>query len=279
MKIALILAPYDSGHHQSGMGRGPEAIVAGGLVDELTLQGHDVMVQDIGTVGAKQGREIATGFAVAAAIANKVRKARDEDRFPVVLAGNCLTCCGALAGDSADALVWVDQHGDLNTPETSESGFLDGMALATALGLCWQSMAASIPGFQPLDPARCLLVDARDLDEAEKRLVRSLPVPYVSHCSQAHDEAAALKAAGATRVHLHLDLDVTNGDDFEVNRYVTPGGPTPDEVVTMAAGLARALPICGITLSAYDPAYDPKGAVPAYVGRILTNLTAALERI
>ena len=47
----------------------------------------------------------------------------------------------------------------------------------------------------------------------------------------------------------------------------------------MAGGLARALPICGITLSAYDPVYDPKSAVPAYVGKILTNLTAALERI
>lgn len=279
MKIALILAPYDSGHYQSGMGRGPETIVSGGLVDELTLQGHDVTVQEIGHVGAKQGREIATGFAVAAAVANKVRKARDEDCFPVVLAGNCLTCCGALAGESADALVWVDQHGDLNTPETSETGFLDGMALATALGLCWQSMAASIPGFQPLDPARCLLVDARDLDEAEKRLIRTLPVPYVSHCSEAHDRVAALKEAGTARVHLHVDLDVTDPDDLQVNAYVSPGGASQDEVVTMAAGLARTLPICGITLSAYDPAYDPKSAVPAYVGRILTDLTASLERI
>lgn len=279
MKIALILAPYDSGHHQSGMGRGPEAIVTGGLVDELTLQGHDVALEDLGVVGDRQGREIATGFAVAAAVANRVRKARDEERFPVVLAGNCLTACGALAGESADGLVWVDQHGDLNTPETSESGFLDGMSFAAALGLCWQPMASAIPGFRALDPARCLLVDARDLDEAEKRLIRTLPLPFVPHCSEAPGRAAGLKAAGATRIHLHLDLDVTNGDDFQVNRYVAPGGPAQDEVVSMAAGLARALPLCGITLSAYDPAYDPKSSVPAYVGRILTQLIAALERI
>ncbi len=48
MKLSLILAPYDSGHHNAGCGQGPEAIVAGGLVEELALHGHDAVVEDIG---------------------------------------------------------------------------------------------------------------------------------------------------------------------------------------------------------------------------------------
>ena len=93
-----------------------------------------------------------------------------------MLAGNCLTTCGAVAGEAADSIIWFDQHGDINTPETSSYGFLDGMALATALGLCWRPMANAIPGFHAVDPARCMLVDARDLDPDEKVLLDSLPI-------------------------------------------------------------------------------------------------------
>ncbi len=167
MKVSLILASYDSGHYHGGMGQGPDALISGGLVDALKLAGHDVVVEDIGKVGDEQEREIATGFAVCRAVATAVHVARGKDRFPVVLAGNCLTSAGAVAGAAADAIVWADQHGDLNTPETSIYGFLDGMALAVALGLCWRPMAASIPGFQAIDPSRCVLLNARDLDPAE----------------------------------------------------------------------------------------------------------------
>ena len=138
MKIAIILAPYDSGHYQSGHGLGPEAIISAGLTDELSLHGHDVTVEDIGKVGDAQEREISTGFAVCQAIAGKVDASRAQGWFPIVLAGNCLTTVGAVAGEAADSIIWADQHGDINTPETSTSGFLDGMALATVLGLCWR---------------------------------------------------------------------------------------------------------------------------------------------
>ncbi|RUW47315.1 arginase family protein, partial [Mesorhizobium sp. M8A.F.Ca.ET.021.01.1.1] len=135
MKVSLILASYDSGHYHGGMGQGPDALISGGLVDALTLAGHDVTVEDIGRVGDDQEREIATGFAVCNAVSGEVRIARDRGRFPIVLAGNCLTSAGAVAGEGADAIIWADQHGDLNTPETSVYGFLDGMALSTVLGL------------------------------------------------------------------------------------------------------------------------------------------------
>ena len=54
MKLSIILAPYDSGHWHEGFGQGPDAIIAGGLVDELALRGHDVVVEEIGKVGDAQ---------------------------------------------------------------------------------------------------------------------------------------------------------------------------------------------------------------------------------
>ena len=277
MKLSLILAPYDSGYRDSGCGQGPEAILSGGLVEELTLNGHEVSVQDIGTVGPEPGREIATGFAVAGAVAGKTAEAVKAGRFPVVLAGNCLTTIGAVAGEAADAIVWADQHGDLNTPQTSASGFLDGMALAAVLGQCWPVMAAAVPGFAAIDASRCLLVDARDLDAAEKATVARLPI-LRAQCAEAADAAGRLVTGGARRTHLHLDLDVLDPDMVQANRYTWPGGPGPDGLRDAAGRLAQLLPVCGITLSAYDPAYDPKGEVPPVVGRLLVEILGVLEK-
>lgn len=276
MKLSIILASYDSGHYHGGMGQGPDALISGGLVDALTMAGHDVAVEDIGKVGDNQEREIVTGFAVCNAVATEVRLARDIGRFPIVLAGNCLTSAGAVAGEGADAIIWADQHGDLNTPETSIHGFLDGMALATVLGLCWRPMAAAIPGFKPVDPARCVLVNARDLDPAEKQLLQTLPV-IRTECPGVAQATEKLKAAGAKRVHMHLDLDVHDPKELQANRYVSPGGPSPEQLRDAACAMALAVPVVGITISAYDPAFDARADVPPRVGELLNDLIATIE--
>lgn len=276
MKLSIILASYDSGHYHGGMGQGPDALISGGLVDALTMAGHDVAVEDIGKVGDDQEREIVTGFAVCNAVATEVRLARDTGRFPIILAGNCLTSAGAVAGEGADAIIWADQHGDLNTPETSIYGFLDGMALATVLGLCWRPMAAAIPGFKPIDPARCVLVNARDLDPAEKQLLQTLPV-IRTECPGVAQATEKLKAAGAKRVHMHLDLDVHDPEELQVNRYVSQGGPSPEQLRDAACAMALAVPVVGITISAYDPAFDAQADVPPRVGQLLNDLIATIE--
>lgn len=276
MKVSLILASYDSGHYHGGMGQGPDALISGGLVDALTLAGHDVMVEDIGRVGDGQEREIATGFAVCNAVSGEVRMARDRGRFPIVLAGNCLTSAGAVAGEGADAIIWADQHGDLNTPETSVYGFLDGMALSTVLGLCWRPMAAAIPGFRPIDPARCVLLNARDLDPAEEKLLKTLPVIRME-CPGVAQATEKLKAAGANSVHMHLDLDVHDPKALQANRYVTSGGPNPEQLRDAACAMALAVPVVGITVSAYDPAFDAQADVPPLVGQLLNHLLATIE--
>ena len=276
MKLSIILASYDSGHYHGGCGQGPDALIAGGLVEALTLAGHEVAVEDIGRLGDGQQREIATGFAVCNAVSGEVRIARDRGRFPIVLAGNCLTSAGAVAGEGADAIIWADQHGDLNTPETSTTGFLDGMALATVLGLCWRPMAKAIPGFQPIDPSRCVLVNARDLDPAETRLLESLPI-IRTECPNAASSAERLTAAGAKRVHMHIDLDVHDPEKLQANRYADPGGPAPEQLRQAACGMALSAPLVGITISAYDPAFDAQADVPPLVGQLLNDLLTTIE--
>jgi arginase len=276
MRLTIVLACYDSGHYRSSFGLGPETLIAEGLADHLRAQGHDVLVEDIGKVGDTQAREIATGFAVCKAVAGKVRSACDDGRFPIVLGGNCLTAAGAVAGDGADSIVWFDQHGDINTPETSSFGFLDGMALSSVLGLCWRPMTAAIPGFQAIDPARCVLVDARDLDPGERVLLEELPIIHVP-CDKAIELSTTLIASGAVRTHLHLDLDVHDPSVLQANKYATPGGPSPDQVRSAVSGFARSIPLAGMTITAYDPTFDPGKKVPPAVAALLVDFLAVLE--
>lgn len=277
MNVTIILASYDSGYYHGGCGQGPDALIAGGLTEALKLAGHDIDVHDIGRMSDEQEREIATGFAVCNAVSGEVRIACDRGRFPIVLAGNCLTSAGAVAGEGADAMIWADQHGDLNTPDTSTSGFLDGMALATVLGLCWRPISARIPGFKAIDPARCVLVNARDLDTAEQQLLETLPV-IRTECPDWAGAAQKLKDAGAERIHMHIDLDVHDPEELQANRYATPGGPAPEQVRQAMCGMAGPLTLVGLTISAYDPAFDAKGEVPPLVGQLLVDLLATLEK-
>lgn len=278
MKLAIILAPYDSGRYQAGFGQGPDAIITGGLVDELALHGHEAEVVEIERIEDQDLREITAGFAVCRAVSDAIRAARSDGRFPVVLAGNCLTAAGAVAGEGADSIVWFDQHADINTPETSATGFLDGMALATVLGLCWHELASEIPGFAAIDPSRCMLVGARDVDAAEDALLARMPV-IRARCADLPEKVDRLKAAGAALAHLHVDLDVHDAGELQVNRYAAPGGPSPGAVRQAVCALARSLPVAGVTLTAYDPAFDAKGEVPPVVGRLLVEFLAAMERI
>ena len=97
-------------------------------------------------------------------------------------------------------------------------------------------------------------------------------------CDRAIEQATALTATGAKRTHLHLDLDVHDPSVLQANRYATPGGPSPEQV--RPGGLrhrAVAARLTGMTITAYDPAFDPGKKMPAAVKALLVDFLAALE--
>ena len=97
-------------------------------------------------------------------------------------------------------------------------------------------------------------------------------------CDQAVKRANALTSSGATRTHLHLDLDVHDPSILRANKYATPGGPSPDQVKQAICGIARSQPLTGLTVTAYDPTYDPEHKMPPAVAGLLVEFLSALER-
>ena len=274
--VRLIALPYDSGIRGWRMGAGPARLLESGWEAHLRARGHAVETRWIEVPADPPPAEIRTTFELARGVADAVRDARAAGALPVVLAGNCASAIGTLAGlgPSAPAVVWLDAHGDFNTPETTASGFLDGMALAIAAGRCWTRMAAEIPGFAPVPEDRICLIGTRDADPAESELLRTTGATVLSpyetpvRLTDALDELRTR----ADTAYLHVDLDVFDPEEGRANAYAVPGGLLLGQVLGIVDAVRRRFRIGAIAFTAYDPTADPDARIPAAARAILDEL-------
>jgi arginase len=287
MKVQFLLVPYDSGHREWRMGRGPSFLLRHGAGSGIRALGHEVDAEYVEPSGVHNpnpptSTEIATSFSLYREVAARVRAARDGGALPIVLGGNCGVTLGAVAGDGADiGVLWLDAHGDFNTPETTRSGFLDGMALAVLTGRCWRELAASIPGFVPTPDANVILAGVRDLDPAEEMLLEESEVNVVrGQAIRAAGVAAAIGpaldqlAGRVRRLHLHLDADVLDAGVARANMFAAPDGLTVAELAEVTRLAAARFEIASAAVTAYDPAIDTTASVPAAIAGALDALLA-----
>jgi arginase len=267
MHVQIIIVPYDTARRGWRSGAGPEHLLRAGLAAHLQGNGHSVAeVQVIEADPGQPPAEIATGFGLMAQVAVAVRAAREARRFPLVLGGNCNSSVGVLSGltPARRAVFWFDAHGDLNTPDTTASGFLDGTGLATALGLCWNRLAAGIPGFEPVEPEATFLLGARDLDPPEAALVARAAIGAVSSARISADLPAALARApldGALG-HVHLDLDALDPAVVgRANSLPVPDGLSVDQLTEAIAVIRARMPLGAAALASYAPEFDSEGGV------------------
>jgi len=281
MEIRLLLVPYDSGQRNVRMGAGPEHLRAAGLREKLVARGHAVDAQVIEPTSMKWQAEVQTSFELMRAVADGVRKARAAGRFPVILSGNCLSAVGVIAGLGAPTgVMWIDAHGDFNTPQTTTSGFLDGMTLATATGRCWSELAQSIEGFQPVPDKAIVMFGTRDLDPGEGPALDRAGIvrlnaaaalgeiePMLDHVSQAHD-----------KFYVHLDMDALDPSEGRANGFAARGGFTNENLQMLLGAIARKLPVRALTVASYDPAFDTNGTVCAAALQGVATVLEALAK-
>jgi arginase len=310
MDVRILAVPWDAGHHQRRMGRGPGALLRAGVADRLRALGHDVDVETVAPhptylSNAGHPTEVATSFSLWRSLSERVAEACGDARTPVVLTGNCGAALGVMGGlaDCAAGterlpvgVVWMDAHGDFHTPDTSASGFLDGMSLSIMVGRCWRGMSLVTPGFAV--PERDVLhLGGRDLDPAERGLMDAstltrIDVPGLRTWGPLR-EALDRLAASVGSIYLHVDLDVLDPREAPANAFVLPHpheqqpgdgdgtmdeddgdadepeGLTADELVAIVGHVASSIPVDAVTLSAYDPAADPEARIPPIAFRVL----------
>ncbi len=266
MKIRLLLVPYDSGQRNVRMGAGPERLRSAGLAQHLADRGHDVDVGVIEAASLHWRAEVQTSFELMRSVAEEIRAARKAQRFPLVLAGNCLAAVGVIAGlGEGTGVIWIDAHGDFNTPQTTMSGFLDGMTLATATGRCWVELARSIEGFAPVPEKAVVMLGVRDLDPGEEAALAKSPIVRLTADAAPNEIEKMLHTLGPTmqRFYIHLDLDALDPTEGRANGYAVRGGFRRETLEKLLARIAGHLPIEAMTIAGYDPSYDAEGKVCA----------------
>ena len=144
-----------------------------------------------------------------------------SDDAPVIIAGDCTTSLGVLAGLQRPArdlgIVWFDAHGDFHTEQTTTSGYLGGLPLALAVGVGTPRLSRL--GLRPVPAGQTLLVDARDLDPAEGELLASSDVRRaLTTTLTEHDLPAG-------SLYLHVDVDICDPAEFHDLLYPASGGP------------------------------------------------------
>lgn len=271
MDLTIISVPYAAGRLEEGMGKGPSRYLAAGADERLRKLGHDVDVASVHAPVDDAQDEPEAAARIAAALAAAVAQASDSGRFPLVLAGNCNSCLGTLAGlrvASTGAatelgIVWFDAHGDLNTPETTPSGFFDGMGLAIATGRCLPELREKAALLRPVSEAAVLHLGSRDLDPPELDCLERAPMLSLSAAQmQEGPPGEALVAALSTLrarvadVYLHVDIDVLAGEFAPGVDFPSPGGLTRAELEDAIRHVAGRFTIRAAALTAYDPDHE-----------------------
>ena len=242
--VHIIGVPLDLGGGRRGVDMGPSALRIAGIGEQITALGYAVVdkgdlatpipeTQDLRDAHKKYIRDIAK-------ICQKVYQSSlaslDEGAMPLVLGGDHSIGAGSVAAAAEWArrtknlpigLLWVDAHGDMNTPATSLSGNVHGMPLAALLG-SEPFELSKIGTFSPKAlPAHTVLVGIRNLDEREKIAVRDSGVHVFTMkdidrqgIASIVEQAVQLAGAGTAGIHVSFDIDVCDP-------LIAPGVGTP----------------------------------------------------
>jgi arginase len=241
--LRLVGVPMDLGAGRRGVDMGPSAIRIAGVAPGLRHLGF--AVEDDGDVGvpapetrdpgSPNARYLEPIYHVCNRLRLRVRRSLDQGEIPIVLGGDHSIAIGTVSGVSEHfrnrgqkvGLIWVDAHGDMNTPESSPTGNIHGMPLATLCGMGHPRLV-EMGGFWPkVDRKNVCLIGIRDIDEVERKIVKSSGIhAYTMRDVDERGMRAIMQECigfandGTAGFHVSFDLDGMDPRDV-------PGTGTP----------------------------------------------------
>ena len=276
-KVAVFGVPTAAGAHGAGVERAPFALRAAGLLSALKARGATVVnLSDLSLFPYREdpdhprARNAEVVACALRATADEMTRALPEG-FTVVLGGDCTLAAAVAAGagkalDEAMGLVFIDANADLNTPETTPSGYLHGMALALALGRGDPAALAALGSGPAVQPAHVALVGFRELDPGERaplgELGLALPASAASKLGMRVTAALALEGVENSDgpVVVHLDVDAIDPAEMPAHDVTTPGPALSlAEVSDLVTALVASPRVVALEVAEYNPARDPEG--------------------
>ncbi len=266
------------------MGRGPSVLLGAGLREVVSAQGLEETCEIL-ECRDEHMAEIRSTFTLASQISERVSGIHAVGGMSIVLSGNCNGALGTIAGlgTSSTAVLWFDAHGEFETPETTRSGFLDGMGLAIGTGACWRNLSEQIVRFSPIPPQHITLVGVRKLGAEEEQNLGGSGIHVISAESvrqQTHPavlKAAVEAARHCTSLYIHFDLDVLDSGIASWNSWTSAGGLNVEQITLIVREFASSLPIDAIGFASYEPAADSDEEGAKAAGKLLLACVEALK--
>ena len=182
----------------------------------------------------------------------QVDDALSGGNVPILLAGDCsicLTTLGTALEHRPEAKVlWLDAHGDYNTPDTTQSSFLGGMCLAGACREWDPGLGAPVPS------DRVILAGVRDLEAAERPLLERSEATVIG-ASVVETLVAVQNALEGSPVYVHLDLDVLDPAVFPA-QFPAPGGLAPEKLYDVLEAVTDECELVGLEVTAFEAPED-----------------------
>jgi len=290
-KVGIIGVPYNVGWTGPGIEEGAQALRNAGLVDELRKIVGEVV--DYGDVEVKlpprddsnpkllNARQVE---AVCRSLAAKVHGTVDREYFPLIIGGEDSVIMGIIEGfrralGPRIGLIYMDAHGDFNTPETTPSGLIGGMNVAITAGRGPKELVEMF-GRSPLLPEEnIVLYGTRELDAMEEKALAESKVRVYKRekIREVGVEKAVKKIlhdleSKCDRVYVHVDLDVLDETAMSAQSYPVGDGLSMLEFQKTLQGLVRSGRLCGVAIMVFNAAKDPKGMEARKVVRLITDI-------
>jgi len=256
VRVALVKMPYTGARNVAELSSTPDYLEQGGLGDRLRSQGGSL--KPVATVALSTEEQNDYGEWHRLGLANgHLAEIVAEDikggYLPVGLLANCSSLMGMLgglqhAGPSRRplkvGLVWIDAHGDFNTPETTLSGMLGGMPVAISAGLALTNLRLK-SGLDPALPTKYIVMAAvRDTDPLEQELIdrsdiEMMTVEDIRTLSDNLHEQMIRLSRLTDVIYVHVDMDVLDPREVEGHSLAVANGPTSDELAAAITAMFR----------------------------------------
>ncbi len=287
--IQIIGVPMDLGQARRGVDMGPYALRYAGLGDALSSLGYHVVdggnipvpVPEEEEARNPKARHLRSVAATCEEIYRRARACREENAFVLFLGGDHSISIGTVAAvaEGQDiGLIWIDAHGDFNTPETTPSGNIHGMPVAVITGRGAPELVnVGYPG-PKVDPAHIVLIGTRDLDPEEREALRHSGITVFT--MRDIDEFGMATVArrvitqlhGLDYVHVSLDMDSLDPDVAPGVGTPVPGGLTYREAHLLMEILAEWGKIGSLDIVEVNPILDRRNQT----AQMAVELTASL---
>jgi len=286
--VEIIGVPLDLGQDQRGVDLGPGALRYARIAEHLAQLGYAILdrgnspvpVRDM-LAAERSLHYLPSIHQVCEQVYRAAEAAVEAGHLPLFLGGDHALAIGSVGGVSSErpvGLLWIDAHGDFNTPQTTQSGNIHGMPLAVLLGDGYPELVNLGRRGAKLDPRDVVLLGVRELDPGERERLRASGITIFTMRDidergiDAVTREALARLAHRDRLHVSLDLDVLDALHAPGVGTPSPGGLTYREAQLVMELVAECGRLSSVDLVEINPILDHRNRTATIAVELVASL-------